>query len=278
MDYKSKIGIGSVQFGVSYGISNTNGRTSSDEVKRILDTALNAGINTIDTASAYGNAEEVLGNNSLGKFKIISKFMPPRKGETIHHQLYKSLEKLQVRTLYGFLAHRPLDLSKNPEHWEELKELRNNGVIQKIGYSLNEPSELDLLLRMDFFPDLIQAPFNYFDCRFAERMIELKVQGCEIHSRSSFLQGLFFADTNTLSSYFNEVKPLIKSLQESIDFLSGSLLKFVIEQTFIDKVIIGVENCNQLLTNLETIGQSSILPKLVSHIPERILVPSQWPQ
>ena len=79
-------------------------------------------------------------------------------------------------------------------------------------------------------------------------------------------------------SYFNEVKPLIKSLQESIDFLSGSLLKFVIEQTFIDKVIIGVENCNQLLTNLETIGQSSILPKLVSHIPERILVPSQWPQ
>ena len=203
--------------------------------------------------------------------------MPPEV-DTITSQLYKSLSRLKIKKIYGFLAHRPLNLYNNPSQWEELNNLKSSGVINKIGFSLNETSELDKLLDIGIIPDLIQAPFNYFDRRFNKQMAELKAKGCEIHARSVFLQGLFFANTNNLSSYFYEVTSIIRALQDSTPFLSGSLLKFVIEQPFIDKVIIGVENPNQLLMNLEFMDKSSTLPELFTHIPERILVPSKWPQ
>lgn len=278
MEFKSRLSIGTVQFGVHYGISNKNGQTTPEEVTKILNLALDQGIYSLDTATVYGNAEKVLGENNLEGFRIVSKFMPPSKEETIINQLYKSLEKLQVTTLYGFLAHRPLNVYENPWQWEELKELKSSGLIEKIGFSLNEPSELDTLLNKGFSPDLIQVPFNYFDHRFAKHLIDIKEKGCEVHVRSALLQGLFFADMNILSSFFDEVKPLIRSLQESITFLSGSLLRFVIEQPFIDKVVIGVENCSQLVMNLETIEKSSKLPELTKTISENILIPSKWPQ
>lgn len=278
MSFNSKIGIGSAQFGIPYGISNVKGKTTSEEVLKILNLAENLGIYTLDTAAAYGDAEDVLGKYNLSKFMVVSKFMPPENEQKISNQLFSCLTKLKTTSIYGFLAHRPLNLNNNPWQWDELKELRSEGLIRKIGFSLNEPSELDALLTKGIIPDLIQVPFNYFDRRFVGQMIKLKERGCEIHTRSSFLQGLFFADMKKLSTYFDEVKPIIKSMQESIAFLSGSLLRFVIEQPFIDKVIIGVENSNQLLVNLETIEQSSELPELINHVPEKILLPSKWPQ
>jgi len=273
----SKIGIGSAQFGISYGISNFKGKTTSEEVRKILDLAEKSGIYTLDTAAAYGDAEDVLGRYNLSKFMVVSKFMPPENGQKIRNQLLSCLTKLKTTSIYGFLAHRPLNLNDNPWQWDELKELRSEGLIRKIGFSLNEPSELDALLSKGINPDLIQAPFNYFDRRFVRQLIQLKEKGCEIHTRSTFLQGLFFADMKKISTHFDEVKPIINALQESVAFLSGSLLRFVIEQPFIDKVIIGVENSNQLLVNLETVEQSSELPELTKHIPRKILIPSKWP-
>jgi aryl-alcohol dehydrogenase-like predicted oxidoreductase len=278
MDHKSKLGIGSVQFGTHYGISNIQGQTSRMEVSKIIRLALKEGINLLDTAGAYGDAEIVLGQNNPGAFKVVSKFLTPKAPETIGDHLNRSLTRLQIKELYGFIAHRPLDVYANPLLWEELKELKNTGFIEKIGFSLNEPAELTSLLNLGIMPDLIQVPFNYFDRRFTTHLIEIKKSGCEVHARSSFLQGIFFADVKSLPPYFDEIKPNIKSLQESITSLSGSLLRFVIEKPFIDKVIMGVENCNQLLLNLKSIENSAELPELKVSISEKILVPSNWPK
>ena len=68
-----KLGLGTVQFGCSYGISNTKGQVLKDEVKRILDFAHKNGIDILDTASLYGNSEEILGQFDLSKFKIVTK-------------------------------------------------------------------------------------------------------------------------------------------------------------------------------------------------------------
>ena len=278
MNLKSKIGLGTVQFGLDYGISNKDGKTSSEEVSRILHYAAKEGLDTIDTASAYGDAEKVLGDNCIDGFRIISKFMPPQQEETISSQLTRSLSRLKQQNLYGYLAHRPLDILQNPFHWKELEEIRKKGLVKKIGFSLNEPSELTELLKAGFTPDLIQIPFNYFDRRFQEQIISLKAQGCEIHSRSTFLQGLFFVNSNTLHSFFDEVKPIIKNLQTKIENLSGSLLSFVIEQPFIDKVILGVENSAQLKINLNMLGNDQKLPQLEQKISDNILMPSGWPK
>jgi aryl-alcohol dehydrogenase-like predicted oxidoreductase len=277
MSLESKIGLGTVQFGVPYGISNTSGQTSKEEVTKILNFAQNHGISVLDTASAYGNAEEILGNNHIKGFKIVSKFMPPANGESINQQLSKSLEKLQCQSLYGYLAHQPSNVVENPSQWDELKELKYKGLINKIGFSLYEPDELITILDQDFVPDLIQVPFNYFDRRFEKLLIELKQTGCEIHSRSAFLQGLFFMNVNNLNSFFSPVKENIRRLQDENNNLAGSLLGFVVSQNFIDKVIIGVETTEQLRIDLTQLEETTMLPDLQTIIPADILIPSRWP-
>ena len=276
MKISEKLGLGTVQFCLPYGISNNAGQTASDEVGKILGTAKAYKVEVLDSASAYGNSENVLGQNDLSSFKMISKFMPPQD-ESISIQLENSLKILGLNSLYGYLAHRPGEILKDPEHWKELQKFKETGKVQKIGFSLNEPEELAQLLSKNFYPDLVQVPFNYFDRRFETAVKELKNRGCEIHTRSAFLQGLFFMDPHKLDDFFNEVKPIIANLQEE-EPLNGALLKFVLEKSYIDKVIIGVENERQLVQNIENLDTSSSLPELERKISDNILIPSKWPK
>lgn len=278
VEHIQKIGLGTVQFGLPYGISNRSGQTSSEEVSDILNIARQKGIKILDTASAYGNAEKILGQSDLATFKVVSKFMPPESGSSISNQLKKSLDDLGILSLYGYLAHRPGDLAQNLYQWEELLSLKERGKVQKIGFSLNTPVELETLLKKGTNPDIIQVPFNYFDRRFKDLMMDLRNNGCEIHTRSTFLQGLFFVDASELDSHFDEVLSLLKNLQQSVKNLPGALLNFVLNQPFVDTVIVGVENSKQFIQNLESFTMFDPLPELQQSISESILVPSNWPK
>ncbi|AWA28650.1 aldo/keto reductase [Flavobacterium magnum] len=279
MQLKSKIGLGTVQFGIPYGVTNHHGQTPPDEVGRILDYASAQSIDTLDSASAYGNAEEVLGQNDLSGFKMVSKFLSAENSQPIRTQFSKTLENLKTDALYGYLAHRPLALLDNPSEWETLQRLRSENKVQKIGFSLNAVNELELLLDKNHIPDLIQVPFNYFDKRFAALMQDLKSKGCEIHTRSAFLQGLFFADTTKLPEFFTEAKPHISALQQQFGGnLSGALLKYTLSLPYIDKVIMGVENLSQLKNNLSGIDSTPDLPEFINSISETVLMPSNWPK
>jgi aryl-alcohol dehydrogenase-like predicted oxidoreductase len=176
MQVSEKLGLGTVQFGLSYGISNKSGKTSDEEVQKILKTAKHKGINVLDSASAYGNAEEVLGQNDISGFKLVSKFLPPSEGEKILSQLKQSMVNLRLDSLYGYLAHRPMDVLVHPEQWEELQGFKAEGTVEKIGFSLNEPEELEKLIDKGFVPDLVQVPYNYFDRRFEAAIKELRIK------------------------------------------------------------------------------------------------------
>jgi aryl-alcohol dehydrogenase-like predicted oxidoreductase len=279
MDFYNKIGLGTAQFGMDYGISNYLGRTSSEEVSNILKYSKQIGIDTIDTASSYNTSENVLGENDLNGFKIISKFMPISGGITIKQQFDSSITKLKVKNLYAYLAHRPQDLIDNIEQWNELIQLKNEGKVIKIGFSLNTVGELNKLMDLNIIPDLVQVPYNYFDNRFKDSLSNLKKIGCEIHVRSSFLQGLFFVNPNDLPPFFEDVKIPIKNLQNEFGTsLASVLLKYVLKQNFIDKVIIGVENRNQLVNNLTKMDETVSLSENKKNISEQILMPSMWPK
>lgn len=277
MNFNSKIGIGTVQFGMDYGISNRTGQVTSDEVFSILKTAHELGVNLLDTSIGYGNSENELGKNDCSKFKIVSKYLDSKTYGSISSQIKTSLSHLKVTKIYGYLAHNPKSLIENPNEWEELLNLKKNGIVQKIGYSLYTNSELELLLSLNMFPDIIQVPFNYFDNRFEDNLLFLKSKGCEIHTRSTFLQGLFFLQKHELGVFFDEVISKILNLQTS-NTLSGDLLKHVIEKDYIDFVIIGVQNTKQLIENLNSLKFAKKLPLLNEHISEKILNPALWPQ
>ncbi|HKO80764.1 MAG TPA: aldo/keto reductase [Chitinophagaceae bacterium] len=278
MRLNEKIGLGTVQFGIKYGIANKTGQTPAAEVTRILDKAYQYGVRIVDTASAYGNAEQVLGYNDLHRFQLVSKFMPVTIGRSLADQLNHTLFHLQIDSLYGFLAHRPMSLLENKNQWQELEYLKSDGLVKKIGYSLNNTNELTELLDNNMMPDLIQVPYNYFDNRFKEQLIELKMRGCEVHARSAFLQGLFFMNPDSLSPFFDKVKDILKNLQLTYgDHLPGVLLKYVLKLDYVDRVILGVENEYQLTENIKKMEEAPEIPEFNSAIVDSILMPSNWP-
>nr|MDC2855929.1 aldo/keto reductase [Ningiella sp. W23] len=97
-----KIALGTAQFGLDYGISNTVGQVKTDEVKRILSLALDAGITVVDTASAYGSSESNIGQSGLSQaLSIVTKV----SGENIHAQVEKSLKNLNCESIDAVLFH-----------------------------------------------------------------------------------------------------------------------------------------------------------------------------
>ncbi len=273
-----KLALGTVQFGLNYGVSNTNGKTPIIEVGRILSAAHEAGINLLDTAFAYGDSQEVLGKVGVRDFKVVSKFIQPTDLVTLEGQIESTLTQLGVNTLYAFLAHRPLSVLENPELWDTLKQFKLIGKIQKIGFSFNTIVEANNVLSAGFLPDIIQVPYSYFDRRFESIMLDLKNKGCEIHTRSAFLQGLFFMNTSDLPQFFNPVKEIIENLQQNYQPIGGSLLNFCLHQNFIDRVVFGVNNLEQLLHNINSINEAKPLPEVAISIPNEILTPSMWPK
>ncbi|WP_417444252.1 aldo/keto reductase [Joostella sp.] len=277
MELNHKIGIGTAQFGMKYGISNMKGKTPISQVTNILSLAKRRGVIYIDTASAYGNAEKVLGLCNLDGFRIVSKFMPP-VDLSITDQLNKTLQDLNVPMLYGYMAHRPSVLNDDT-YWVELLHLKNLGKMSKIGYSANSIDEVNFLLDEKKIPDIIQLPFNYFDNRFEDIITKLKSRGTEIHIRSVFLQGLFFADIKLLSDFFNPVKKTLQELQDNYkERLPSILLKYALSMKFIDVVIMGVEDEFQLKNNLENIGLVELINNYKECQSELILNPSNWPK
>ena len=272
----TKIGLGTVQFGVNYGISNQYGQTTEDEAKQILLIARKSGITILDTAAAYGTSEEVLGKINSEGFKIVSKFilLNNNPGSLVA----ETLRNIKRSSLYGYLAHRPMEIVEKEYHWDELIQLKKKGLIQKIGFSFNDLNEIAAINAAGIIPDLIQVPFNYFDKRFEQHIKKFKNLGTEVHTRSCFLQGLFFMPPHKLHPFFNPLKKSITDLQKYGGKLPAMLLKYCLDKPYIDRVIIGVNKSHQLIQIIKNLKHAENITPLQSEFEENILTPSKWPK
>ena len=278
-----KIALGTVQFGLDYGISNNMGKTSSEEVSKILDTASNHGIDILDTAQEYGNSESVLGLHHGNRFKIITKINPIDGDKRSAEQLVQqSLQSLNIDKLYGLLFHNASSAIQNPSIVAELKELQGQRIIEKVGYSVYTLDELNELVKLYGRPDIIQIPFNLLDQRFKEVAQDLHKDGVEVHTRSTFLQGLFFKSTDELSEFFQPAIPYLKELKTTFPDkgkLARMLLSYSLSQHFVDCVVLGVNNNLQLQENIKTSdAYLDDFPSQPNKIPENILLPYLWPK
>ena len=277
------IAIGTVQFGVDYGISNQSGKTSKNEVSEILKYAWKNGVDTLDTAHGYGDSEITLGEKMIHEFKIITKLHNSEDIYKIKEAFFESLDHLNRSKINGLLAHDARSLILKPKLWDFLEHLKHMGYTNKIGYSLYYPEDLEKLLSLDFIPDLIQIPLNILDTRFVPYIDELKARGCEIHTRSAFLQGVLFLEPNSLSDFFNPIKPILEKLRTdfpSVEERSSFLIKECLI-TGIDKVVIGVNNLSQLKSitkGLKSSGKDNLFLSEEYKVDEKILLPFNWPK
>lgn len=249
----SKLVLGTAQFGVDYGINNKRGKIPQSEVWEILESALKSGIDTIDTASSYGESEKVIGefiksnNNAL---KVISKL--PECGYLEVKEMFEgSLKKLGVSVIYGYLIHNFISYKNDEKIWDELENLRYLNRVKKIGFSLYYPEELQFLIDRGLKVDIIQLPFSVFDQRFEQYLPVLKKMSVEIHARSIFLQGLVFKRPKDLNGHFKKIKGSLEKLNHLADELGVSMVSlctnFVMANKYIDKVVVGVDSLGDFI-------------------------------
>jgi len=250
--------LGTVQIGTKYGLFTDDRFKEDDEIDLILKKAIAVGINEIDTASAYGDAEDKLKkyiiNKNEWKFntKIINcsdDIITDPYISNIEKKIYETQSKLQ--TINIVYIHNPKDLYKrnSDKIFKLLENLKKNKIINKIGCSVYDKIEIDYVKNFSF--DNLQIPINIIDQRLLESGIleNIKKNNIEIYARSVFLQGLLLNPNQHLPKNILPLKPYILSFNKKARYLNVSnielALNFVRSIDLISKCIVGVQNYNQ---------------------------------
>jgi len=287
----NKLAIGTVQFGLNYGINNNTGILDDHNLQELLVSANLNGINTLDTAYNYGKSEERLGKllqNISKKFNIISKAPQNSDSQNINTYFNESIARLQVNSLYGYMLHNFDDYNNDKNIVSVLNSFKEKELVKKIGFSLYYPEQLEQLFNENIQFDILQIPYNIADRRFEPYFTELKDRIIEVHTRSVFLQGLFFMEENVLPDKLKAFIPFIKKLNiisKKIDKnIEDILLNFVLQKIQIDKVVLGVDNTPQLNKNTKAAENKlsheelELIELELSElkIPSELLIPSNW--
>jgi aryl-alcohol dehydrogenase-like predicted oxidoreductase len=290
-----KLGLGTVQFGMDYGVSNDKGQTRLEEAVRVIGSAISNGIRVLDTAPLYGTSEELLGsilphNHPFSVVTKTPKFNKPQitllDAQELQSVFFRSLDRLRQDRVYGLLVHSVGDLFRPGGHHliEAMHELKARGLVAKVGVSVYCPNHLDFVLH-EFSVDLVQLPLNVFDQRMISQgyLSRLKEAGIEVHARSVFLQGLLLLRPDKLPAHFTRVRPHIENYQKHLRQHNLSPVRaavgFVAGVKELDAIIVGVTN-HQELQEVCTEMNSPFSPNGLKEFAledASILDPSAWP-
>lgn len=260
---KNKLVLGTVQLGMKYGLNNVHGQPTQEESFAILDTALLGGIDTFDTAWAYGTAEDVLGvwiqaRALAGKVRIISKMKPhalneypdgTKASDIVRMELEKSLARLRVESLDGYLFHSPYYIYQS-HMVEGLQKAKEAGLIKNIGVSVYD--EAEALQAAELGVDYVQVPYNAFDQRLnATDFFDIaKKNKVTVFARSPFLQGLLLMQPSELPKHLVTLRPQLERFIEIATrhglTQTEAALRFVRTACRADYIVFGVDTLAQL--------------------------------
>jgi len=280
-----KLALGTVQFGLDYGISNQQGQVTPAQVKELLHQAKALGIDTLDCAGAYGNSEAVLGALAASKdFNLISKIPALTSDqESIIPFIEQSFSDLQCSHINTLLFHQADDLLKHPNKaafFSQLLLLKEQKKVNVIGVSVYNPEQLTTIAQQ-YSIDTAQVPINIFDQRFISEDIMALCQNkhIKLHARSLFLQGLLFIEQAELSPYFKPYQDKLNAFSAMAQYLSCSKLTLALallaqdlpynkrnkttnnttSDNVIEKLVVGVCNTQQLVEIVNAYQQAKNL-------------------
>ena len=293
----SEITLGTAQLGMEYGISNKIGKLSPVKATEILKIASSEGINCYDTARAYGNSEQVLGEflKKESKNNIVITKIPNINEESFeetYNQIRKNISKssfdLGINQIPICLLHEPTRIDKDDNMIRSIIKLKKEGLVKKIGISTYTPKEAKEFLDIPQL-DVIQIPLNIFDTRLIHNNLlkELNNEKIMIFARSVYLQGLIGMEINQIPLFLEKAKPHIKNLKIITEEFKMNIremaLTFVRDLEEISSVIIGIESPEQLHANIKFLNKKSLSIKVrdrlmdeFSNLPEEIINPGIW--
>jgi len=286
-DLMNKLILGTVQFGLDYGINNSNGKPNVDEIYKIFKFAKSNGIEILDTADAYGNASEIIGSyikENCSVFQVNTKFKGGNK--SLSKQLQESLSVLNIAKVGTYFFHSFDDFKSNNDFIKELTALKDSDLIHNIGLSVYDNHEFFEAINAKEI-DVIQFPFNLFDNlhQRGQLMKLAKSKGKQLQVRSVFLQGLFFKNSDSLPSILRPLRPYLIAIKKIAQDFSVDIehlaLSYALQQPEIDHVIIGVDNLDQLQRNV-MFALKPIAPEIMETLDQlfvketELLYPKNW--
>lgn len=305
-NFVSKLTLGTAQLGIHYGISNKIGVPPREESLKIIDYAICHGIDSLDTASKYGNSEALIGEYI--EFQCVEKNGTPpsvitkipsvhsnnlltfnERYQFIEKTILDSLSRLKLSQLDCCLLHDPIDMiAHHGEVVQHLLELKKKHLVKKIGVSIYEPEEAEKVIELDCF-DVIQIPINIFDQRLIRTNLlnKLYKSNIEIYARSIYLQGLLLMPPCELPDNLKDAKMYLEHLEviakkEGLSIMEIALL-YIRDLPEIAKIIIGCETMEQLIYNLRIINLPPLTKSIVNEIhdsfqdlPDKIIDPRKW--
>jgi aryl-alcohol dehydrogenase-like predicted oxidoreductase len=292
-----KLGLGTAQFGLDYGISNRSGRTQPDEVRNILALAAERGISHLDTAPGYGDSESILGEclpRDHG-FLITTKIRPVREkvitGEhvtAIHRHFEESLVRLRQERIHAVLLHHSDDLlAEGGERlMQMLVQLRERGLIERIGVSLYDAQEFESLSERQYLFELLQVPISVFDQRLVQDgwIEKWTKSGVAVHARSIFLQGFLLMNAEDLPPHLRAYASVLRQFRcfarDNGCLPVHAALKYVDSLPGVQAAIVGVNTADQLQQLLEYPACQIDCTQLESFAQHdvKLLNPSLWRQ
>ena len=292
----SKIMLGTVQFGLNYGIANTEGKPSYEKSRDIVAAAYKNGITSFDTAAAYGDSEIVLGRifaelKLKDKVQVVSKVAPLKEHKLSRYEVEKringsvetSLKRLGIEQLAVCLFHREEDF----EYIDIMRKLEVQGLITGSGVSLDSAEYCKEVLDNNI--KFLQVPYNILDKRFDSFWPEAEAAGITIFTRSVYLQGLLLMPEANIIPHLQKVIPIrreLEKLAETSDMDMAELcMRYVLCNSAITSVLTGVDSNEQLKQNVELFNKGPLpgeilnkVKKIVPFLPEELIRPILWPK
>ncbi|MEK7116765.1 MAG: aldo/keto reductase [Patescibacteria group bacterium] len=295
----NKLILGTVQFGLNYGINNPNGKPAREKSLAMLDYAWQKGIRIFDTAYNYGEAEEILGEfiktrNLSAEIKIITKLKPNIMSEShgealdiIANNLEESLKRLNRNYVDGYLFHTPAYIYDN-KTVDAMVNLKKQKLVKNIGVSIYEENDAVYAVELNKF-DYIQVPYSIFDQRLNKtNFFEIaQKNNVTVFARSAFLQGLFFMSEEKIPPYLEIAKPYLKKLDKIINKYNLSrqqaALLFSCKNKDINYTVFGVDDLDQLKEDIDIADKNKDCDNCIKELKENfvdveksIIFPSLW--
>ena len=296
------LSLGTVQLGMNYGIHNASGKPSLEAAFQILDAAMSAGINTLDTAAAYGNSEEVIGKWLKTVPAEKRPFIVTKAAKLDHSSLdalradlrsrvESSKKALGLSQLPMLMLHNCEDYLCDMENVRTVfEELKDSSDIRYSGISAYSYHDYGVLSESGF--DAVQIPVNIFDWGQIENggLQKLKESGMMVFVRSVYLQGLVFQDPDTLPermAFCKETLTKFRALCRKYQLSPACLaLSYALSLPGVTSLVLGSETVEQVLQNAQLLSETVTLsPAQMAEIHENfvdtdphILNPATWPK
>jgi aryl-alcohol dehydrogenase-like predicted oxidoreductase len=275
-----KLVLGAAQFGMDYGVVNNSGTCTSEELKKIVDCALEFGITEIDTAVIYGDSEKNLGMAGIEEFKVSSKIPYLKNYEIgdLGRYVSNSLKKLHIPSLETLYLHDERNVN-NLELVAELNNLKDLGKIQKTGVSIYAKySAKKNISKLESF-DIVQCQGNAFDDNYQA----YKSSRNSLYLRSIFLQGLLLCNLESLPLIFNKEKSLFLAWEKYCKFYEMSKLEmslYNVSKSSANAFVIGVsslKDLEEIITARENAMKASEIPFFAyDKIQDWVIDPRGW--